>query len=690
MKNKIFGLLCFLMFIHTPGFTQQKISVSTLLEEMTDRKRLARFPAPAYTCKQFSSYDRSMVSPEQPGWFGNADRSMFIRTEQNKDRREFVMMDTQGPGAIVRFWMTFAGENSGQGIMRIYIDGNPVPVIEGSPYSILSGNALCDAPLATSVSSQTPYENRGHNLYFPIPYAKHCKVTYESDKLSEEDPGAHKPETECVYYHINYRTYDAGTQVASYTPADLIQYKRVIEKAQTRLQKKDQNTEKSHLKTVSLNVDLAPGENRSFQIEGACAIQLLRLQLKAKEMRQALRSTVMSIAFDGQKTVWSPLGDFFGIGYLPLATNTWFNEITANGLMNSYWIMPFQRECTITFTNLGDQPVSIENAEAGYNHWKWDNRSMYFNALWQQYTHHYVGKGDDAVDVNYIFLNGKGVYVGDALSVCNAANAWWGEGDEKIYIDGEAFPSHAGTGTEDYYGYAWCRKEPFTGHPFIAQPIGEGNYDPGYTVNSRVRVLDAIPFTHSLQFDMEIWHWLRSRINFAPVAYWYMLPGSSNSHYKEDVAGAQEPVAFDKQDIYSPQLSLFIEGENLRPISCTSGKVEPQFNIKGIWSDDMQLVWKEIKNGSKATFEFNSQLSGCYLLTMQLTQSPLSAQFSVSLNGQMLSPTVDLYCEKISVKQIQMGKILLKEGINTLTIEQIAPNPKGQLYEFGLDYLKFR
>lgn len=32
---------------------------------------------------------------------------------------------------------------------------------------------------------------------------------------------------------------------------------------------------------------------------------------------------------------------------------------------------------------------------------------------------------------------------------------WWGEGDEKFFVDGEKFPSSFGTGSEDYIGYAW-------------------------------------------------------------------------------------------------------------------------------------------------------------------------------------------------------------------------------------------
>ena len=45
--------------------------------------------------------------------------------------------------------------------------------------------------------------------------------------------------------------------------------------------------------------------------------------------------------------------------------------------------------------------------------------------------------------------------VGDTLALHNGAAAWWGEGDEKIFVDGETFPSHFGTGSEDYYGYSF-------------------------------------------------------------------------------------------------------------------------------------------------------------------------------------------------------------------------------------------
>jgi hypothetical protein len=153
-------------------------------------------------------------------------------------------------------------------------------------------------------------------------------------------------------------------------------------------------------------------------------------------------------------------------------------------------------------------------------------------------------------DINYTKLEGEGIYVGDVLVLFNTEPRWWGEGDEKIYVDGEGFPSHIGTGTEDYYGYAWCRPESFTNHPFISQPDGSGNLAPGYTVNIRYRGLDGIPFKESLTFDMELWHWTKALMNYAVATFWYMKPGGK-CFVEPDIAGAKAKVALKRSDIVS-------------------------------------------------------------------------------------------------------------------------------------------
>ena len=127
------------------------------------------------------------------------------------------MFDSEGPGAIVRFWVTVALYD-GNGILRIYLDNDPTPTIEGEVLSLLSGGKLLEGPLATSVSELTDYIQRGHNLYLPIPYKEHCKITYESNSV-EERPGA--VSGEAFYYNINYRTYEKTTPVTTFSKDDL-------------------------------------------------------------------------------------------------------------------------------------------------------------------------------------------------------------------------------------------------------------------------------------------------------------------------------------------------------------------------------------------------------------------------------------------------------------------------------------
>jgi len=187
----LFGSITLLLIFSTPGIAQQaNISFHSLLNEMINRDAIAHYPNPYYTMQQFSSYDRDAKKPGNLNWFSNWDRTQFIRTENKNGHTEYVMMDADGPGAIVRFWMTFAGEGAGQGILRIYFDGEKKPTIKGNAMDILSGGSLVGMPLSMSVSPKTEYKMRGHNLYLPLPYGKHCKITYESEHI--QDAGAKK------------------------------------------------------------------------------------------------------------------------------------------------------------------------------------------------------------------------------------------------------------------------------------------------------------------------------------------------------------------------------------------------------------------------------------------------------------------------------------------------------------------
>ena len=328
MKKLVFVIQ--LIFLYSGlAMADPVISLKTLLHEMTDRSVLARWPENAYTCKQFSSYDRSSHNmTDKRAWFGNFDQGQFIRQEENGGRTEYVMMDAEGPGAIVRFWMTFSGINRGQGTLRIYIDNEEKPVIEGNVRDILSGQVLCGEPLSTSVPDEAPMEERGHNLYLPIPYAKRCKVTIESPDLKITPEGKIESKT-IVYYAINYRTYTSPVKVISFSAKELKKNARLIAAVNKKLSEGTPGIDTplaGRESTLNLAASLAPGESRSFTIDGSRAIRRLSMRIDADDRRQALRSTVLSIAFDGELTVWAPVGEFFGVGYYPVATGTWYTR----------------------------------------------------------------------------------------------------------------------------------------------------------------------------------------------------------------------------------------------------------------------------------------------------------------------------------------------------------------------------
>jgi hypothetical protein len=121
--------------------------------------------------------------------------------------------------------------------------------------------------------------------------------------------------------------------------------------------------------------------------------------------------------------------------------------------------------------------------------------------------------------------------------------AWWGEGDEKIYVDGEAYPGLFGTGTEDYFGYAWSTPSRFE-HAYHAQTVAPGDRFGGLFSMNRFHILDPIPFLHALRFDLEIWHWEDTSIAVDATIYWYARPGGrSDLPRYSSTASASRPAA---------------------------------------------------------------------------------------------------------------------------------------------------
>ncbi|HHP7240657.1 MAG TPA: glycoside hydrolase family 172 protein [Cyclobacteriaceae bacterium] len=666
------------------------VTMATLLEEMTNRESLARFPFYDFETKQFSSYDRLADTPGVKNWFANQDRTNFLRKETTENGSEWVMFDSRQPGAIVRWWMTFAGEGAGDGTLRIYIDGSENPIIEGSAYDVMSGGILAERPLSASISKTTVYKRRGHNLYLPIPYNS-CKITYQGEGIKENEAGEILEESVAIYYNINYRQFVEGISVESFNTNTLHQYLPEIYAAQTALH--DPYSEfftepaEETMKLRKLNVS----ESFELKLVGERQIKSFSMKLQAQNQSQALRSTIISISFDGNKTITMPVGDFFGTGYEINPYETYYSKVFYDGTMAAFWPMPFRKEAVIEVTNHGEQDVTISDLEIYTGDWHWDERSMYFSGTWKQWYDKPTGGGDDPEDLNFVTIQGQGVYVGDLITLYNNKAAWWGEGDEKIYVDGEDFPSHFGTGTEDYYGYAWSRPE-FFEHPFIAQPDGSGNLEKGTAVNIRFRALDKIPFDQKLQMDMELWHWTQTSIDYAPTTFYYVKPSAQVQHTFE-VAQVKKKVRFapDERLLSTFEMvNLSIQGEKMELVRLDRGKMFPRSHANWDWEEDTHMVWWDAQVGDVALLRFSSTqaISGANV-ELQLTQSKNYGKVDLSINDSQ-NIVFDGYAPKIRVTQLNIKGIDINNGWNTLKVEVTGKNDKATNHVFGIDYLKIK
>ena len=549
MRRLLIGILAFALSLwieSAPAWaSNMPVTLESLLTEMIDREALARWPSPAYTAREFTSYDRASVSPDKPGWFANTDFGNYLRTEDNHGRKEYVMMDVDGPGAIV---CIFKATTDPTAIVRVYLDNSTLPVVEENFRYFLGGGTETEQErrfpekrVPPSMADESRFlggfgtikpplasvDSLGCNLYLPIPYAKHCKVTYDK-------PGK-------CFYRFNYRTYAPSTSVETFTLPALKKASAVIDAVGKALMNPSPVQNGAIKRLPSQTQTLAPGASLfPPSIVGPGALKLLSIRLSARDQPQALRSTVLGITFDGLQTVWCPVGDFFGSGIGVHRLQDWDFAVDSDGAMRSFWVMPFSKSCKIELLNLGSQPVDATLGDLVVAAWQWDQRSMYFHANWRQQYPIQTKARDGTMDWNYIEAEGRGIYVGDSLVVHNNNHTWWGEGDEKVYVDGESFPSHFGTGTEDYYGYSRGGKDsmPFQ-EPFVAHMQVEGDKSPGYSSPTRIRSLDGIPFAKHLKFDMEIWHWQVTTMAYAVATYWYALPGATSNRGRENVEAAR-------------------------------------------------------------------------------------------------------------------------------------------------------
>ena len=174
---------------------------------------------------------------------------------------------------------------------------------------------------------------------------------------------------------------------------------------------------------------------------------------------EMLRSLKLEIFWDNdlKPAVSVPFGDFFSVG---LGKTTVFeNALFASPEGRSFVChipMPFRKGAKICITNESRIRLNYLFYDIDYSLLKeWNEANLYFHAYWHRETATQPGKDFELLPN----VTGKGRFLGTNIGVSadlRYKNSWFGEGEVKMYIDGdEELPTLVGTGTEDYIGTGW-------------------------------------------------------------------------------------------------------------------------------------------------------------------------------------------------------------------------------------------
>ncbi len=490
------------------------------------------------------------------------------------------------------------------------------------------------------------------------------------------------------YYSVDYRAYPAGTNIVSFSMEEFEKSKSQIEHVAEVLldwtKSTDQRPTEKSADQIERAGSIAGREELAIDLpSGPHAVKELQLKLDRDAAPQALRSTVVQIEFDGEQTVWCPLGELFGCGAQLSPLQDWTRKVTADGALSLRFVMPYQKTGRVTVKNVGQKAVNVK-LTVTCGPWQWDDRSMYFHANWRS---QYPLPTRPMSDWNFVEIQGQSKYVGDTLTVLNPTRGWYGEGDERVYVDGEKFPSHLGTGTEDYYGYAWGMADYFSS-PFMSMPrresTGKDNWR-GYTTTSRIRLLDGIPAEKSLKFDMEIWHWDDCKVGYNVATFWYGRPGAHGN-----IAPAPELAAATLPTVLL-RMPGAIECEAMRVVkSSPQLKHETQQGglPEGSWSGDSQLFVRATKPGDYIDLLIADAIKGPRRVTLYGTKSFDYGILRFSVNGKSAGPAWDGWAAKPALSgPIELGTFEPDDGKLVLHVEVVGANPKatGPKHYFGLD-----
>ena len=216
-----------------------------------------------------------------------------------------------------------------------------------------------------------------------------------------------------------------------------------------------------------------------------------------------LRSIVIRVYWDGQEhpSIECPVGDFMGFAHgKVMPYHSAVHSCGQNAGMNIWLPMPFKKHTYITFTNKGATEIPLYYQidytigdeipdDVGRLHVLFRRENP--TALLQDFT-------------ILPRRTGKGRFIGAVLGIRYEDKDWWGEGEIKIYMDGDTdFPTICGTGSEDYVCLSYGMQQT----PFFYNGCSFNDHEKGYVSMYRWHVPDPIYWKRECRITIQQIGW---------------------------------------------------------------------------------------------------------------------------------------------------------------------------------------
>ncbi|MHB1457541.1 MAG: glycoside hydrolase family 172 protein [Armatimonadota bacterium] len=243
-------------------------------------------------------------------------------------------------------------------------------------------------------------------------------------------------------------------------------------------------------------------------IEGSGTIRRIWSTLWYRDV-DALRGLKLEFYWDGAASpaVQVPFGDFFCHSHGQMATfeNECFSSPEGRSF-NCFIPMPFRTGARVLLINESarDNGIYYElDTTLGDVH---DVNTLYFHSYWRRENYSTLRR--DMAILPQVY--GKGRFLGCNLGIQqnpSMNNFWWGEGEVKMYIDGDTdYPTLCGTGTEDYIGTGYGQglfSNRYQGNHYISQS-GEGESVMDAYGFYRLHIPDPVYFYKDIRVTIQV------------------------------------------------------------------------------------------------------------------------------------------------------------------------------------------